>query len=133
MSYVTMDDFKVPNTCGECKCIQEYVGYGHDDHYCCELMWMLKKENYKVDENTLDENCPLKFLNDALFPTAFWDEEGNCSSCGGESQYYERVEKQYDYDWDENLIECGEEYIREHELTDFCPHCGKKMVIKYES
>ena len=64
MPKITLEDFKVPNTCGECK----FIGFYEDGpnfrnpHCCCELLWDLKKEDYKVDKNTLDEDCPLKVL-----------------------------------------------------------------------
>jgi hypothetical protein len=62
MSRIIFEEFKIPNTCGEC----EHVGcyetgpFARHPHCCSELIWQLKKEDYKVDKNSLDENCPLK-------------------------------------------------------------------------
>lgn len=66
MSKVTIDDFKVPNTCGECGFIGCYETgpYKRNPHCCCELMYVLKDEDYKVDKNSLDENCPLKVIDE---------------------------------------------------------------------
>ena len=58
---------------------------------------------------------------------AKWTEDGLCSSCGNEASYTEWLEKTYDYDWDENLIESGEEVHRNHHLTEYCPRCGARM------
>lgn len=65
MAIVTLEDFKVPKTCAECGFIGDYTAgvFARNPHYCCELIWQLKKEDYKVDKNSLDENCPLKLLN----------------------------------------------------------------------
>lgn len=65
MSKVTLEDFKVPNTCGECGFIGHYeIGiWSRNPHCCCELMWQLKEIDYRVDKNSLDENCPLKIIN----------------------------------------------------------------------
>lgn len=67
MSKVTLEDFKVPNTCGECGFIGRYEtgAWIRDPHCCCELIWRLKKEDYRIDKNSLDDNCPLKILNKA--------------------------------------------------------------------
>ena len=68
MQTVTLDDFKVPNTCGECRFIAHYNtgAYARNPHCCCELMWYIKSEDYKVDENSLDEDCIIKFLVDKI-------------------------------------------------------------------
>lgn len=68
MIKITKNDFKVPNTCGECNFIGYYENYpfNRNPHCCCELIYDLKKEDYKVDKNTLDENCPLKTINDYI-------------------------------------------------------------------
>ena len=62
MSKIIFEAFKIPNTCGECDHIGRYeIGpFARNPHCCCELIWQLKKEDYKVDKNSLDENCPLK-------------------------------------------------------------------------
>lgn len=66
MSKITLKDLKIPNTCGECNCIGYYEtgAYARNSHCCCELMWLLKKEDYKVDKNSLDRDCPLKIINE---------------------------------------------------------------------
>jgi hypothetical protein len=65
MQKVTLEDFKIPNTCGECNFIGHYeIGvYRRNPHCCCGLIWYLKHEDYRVDKNSLDENCPLKVIN----------------------------------------------------------------------
>lgn len=57
-------DLTVPKTCGECRHIGHYktVPYARNPHCCCELMWHLCNEDYKVREDSLDINCPLKKL-----------------------------------------------------------------------
>lgn len=72
MSKITLEDFKIPNTCGECKCIGHYEdgAYFRNPHCCCELIWLLKNEDYKVDKNSLDKNCPLKTINENFKETA---------------------------------------------------------------
>lgn len=64
MSKITLDDLTIPNTCGECKFIGYYESgpFARNPHCCCELIYTLKEEDYKVDKNSLDENCPLKIL-----------------------------------------------------------------------
>lgn len=65
---VKLKDFKVPETCGKCNFIGCYeIGpFSRDPHCCCELVWRLKEEDYRVNKHTLDENCPLKLLNSNL-------------------------------------------------------------------
>lgn len=62
MSKIIFEDVKIPNTCGECKHIGSYKSgsFARNPHCCCELIWELKEEDYEVDENSLDDNCPLK-------------------------------------------------------------------------
>ena len=57
-------DFKIPDTCGECKFIGHYEDgvWARNSHCCCELRYRLYDEDYKVDKNSLDKNCPLKDL-----------------------------------------------------------------------
>ena len=64
MPKIIFEDFKIPNTCGECKFIGRYESgvYARNPHCCCELMWRLKEEDYRVNKNSLDTNCPLKAL-----------------------------------------------------------------------
>lgn len=65
MFKITLEDFKIPNTCGECKHIghYKYGAYARNPHCCCELIWQLKGEDCKVDEDSLDEDCPLISIN----------------------------------------------------------------------
>lgn len=62
MKKVIFEDFKIPDTCGECEYIGYYENgiYARNPHCCCELIWELKMEDYKVNKNSLDKNCPLK-------------------------------------------------------------------------
>lgn len=46
-----------------------------------------------------------------------------CSVCDEEATTVEVTD--YDYDYDENLIECG--YHLESVKTNFCPHCGARL------
>lgn len=57
-----MKKIKMPNSCKECRCIGDYTRgpYARNPHYCCELMWNLYGEDYKVNPDKVDENCPLK-------------------------------------------------------------------------
>lgn len=54
----------LPKTCGECKFIGYYEEgiWSRNPHCCCELMFDLYDEDYKVDKDSMDENCPLKDL-----------------------------------------------------------------------
>ena len=53
---------KTYKRCGTCPHIGRYEDgvFARNPHCCCELMWELFNEDYRVDKNTLDENCPLK-------------------------------------------------------------------------
>ena len=57
----TFEGFKVPNTCGECNFIGVYEDgpFHRNPHCCCELLWLLEQEEYRVNKNSLDPNCPL--------------------------------------------------------------------------
>lgn len=59
-----LKDFQIPNTCGECKFCYHYDSgpYARNPHCCCELAWMLKDEDWKVDKDSVDEDCPLRVL-----------------------------------------------------------------------
>ena len=56
-----MKKIKIPYKCKKCKCVRLYNfgGFERNPHSCCELMWVLFKEDYRVDVNKRDENCPL--------------------------------------------------------------------------
>ena len=62
---VIIKDLDIPQTCGECKFIGYYEDglWSRNPHCCCELMYNLYDEDYKVDKNSMDENCPLKSGN----------------------------------------------------------------------
>ena len=55
---------KAPSTCGECEFIGRYEDgpFIRNPHCCCELIFDLRGEDYKVDPYSLDEECPLKVL-----------------------------------------------------------------------
>jgi len=55
-------NYNKPQTCGKCKFIQGYTQgpYARHPHYCCELIWKLEHEDYQVNPNEIDENCPLE-------------------------------------------------------------------------
>jgi len=54
-------NIKKPSTCGECKFIGAYTNgpFARNPHYCCELIWDLQEEDYRVNPDELDDNCPL--------------------------------------------------------------------------
>lgn len=62
MARIIFEDIKVPRTCGECEHIGCYESgvFACNPHCCCELIWELQHMDYRVDKNSLDENCPLK-------------------------------------------------------------------------
>lgn len=62
MSKIIFENVEVPKTCGECEHCGHYEtgAYARNPHCCCELIWELQKEDYRVDKNSLDEDCPLK-------------------------------------------------------------------------
>ena len=53
---------KMPKKCNECKFVGNYTNglYIRNPHYCCELMWILYEEDYKVNPDIVDKYCPLK-------------------------------------------------------------------------
>lgn len=55
----------IPTRCGECQFCGDYTAgaYARNPHYCCEMIWTLVKEDYKVDIDTINEKCPLKDVN----------------------------------------------------------------------
>ena len=57
-----MTIIKMPKKCKECNCVGDYTSglYARNPHYCCELMWDLYKEDYRVNLDEIDEKCPLK-------------------------------------------------------------------------
>lgn len=58
-----------------------------------------------------------------------WDDEHKCTVCRNEAFCkISNIQPDYDYDWEENLVETGG-YIWDTEWleTTYCPHCGAKM------
>lgn len=53
--------FEMPKSCKDCHMSNHYHEghFGENSHYCCELIWSLFEEDYEVDPDTRDENCPL--------------------------------------------------------------------------
>lgn len=59
---------------------------------------------------------------------ARWNEDdGTCSACHHEACYDEWTEPKWDYDWDENLVQTGEETHIRFIFSPFCPNCGARM------
>lgn len=64
---------------------------------------------------------------------AKWIEDGYrgipcvCSHCSEEAHYTSTFREQFDYDWEENLVPCGYEEIREYIRSNCCPNCGARM------
>ena len=59
-----------------------------------------------------------------------WDDEHKCTVCHNEAFYkISNIRPDYDYDWEENLVETGD-YIWAADwlVTTYCPHCGAKMM-----
>ena len=56
--------YVVPSRCKECKFCRSYTSgpWVRNPHHCCELMYDLYDEDYKVNPDTIDKNCPLKTL-----------------------------------------------------------------------
>lgn len=54
----------MPKNCGNCNFIRNYEdgAFSRNPHCCCELIWFLEGEDYRVDQNSLDKNCPLREL-----------------------------------------------------------------------
>ena len=58
-------EIKLPTKCGECVHVGSYT-YGpfkRNPHYCCELIWTLVHEDYVVDPEVIDRNCPLRNID----------------------------------------------------------------------
>lgn len=59
---------------------------------------------------------------------ARWNEDdGTCSACCHEACYDEWTEPKWDYDWDENLVQTGEETHIQFIFSPYCPNCGARM------
>ena len=56
---------EIPTSCKQCRYIGDYTEYPYSrsPHYCCELIWALIHDDYKVNPDIIDENCPLKDPN----------------------------------------------------------------------
>ena len=54
-----------PKKCGDCKFIAHYKHgpYARNPHSCCELIWFLRGDDYRVDEDKLDLGCPMLPIN----------------------------------------------------------------------
>ena len=52
---------KMPKSCKECRHVGEYTSgvWSRNPHYCCELIWRLFEEDYRVNPDTVDSRCPL--------------------------------------------------------------------------
>lgn len=89
MGNITLENFKVPSTCGECKFIRAYKTgpYARNPHCCCELMWYLIEDDYKVKEDSLDTNCPLRALNQQLTPDIYAIIENNIELVNNHCRY----------------------------------------------
>ena len=62
MPRIVFEDVEIPKTCDECKYIGHYESglFARNPHCCCELIWQILKEDYRVNKNSLDQDCPLK-------------------------------------------------------------------------
>ena len=58
---------------------------------------------------------------------AYYDNPCVCSYCGVEAPYFNKFEKTFDYDWEENLVSTGHKTIKEYIRTQYCHRCGAKM------
>lgn len=61
-------EIKIPTKCSECKHIGNYTTgpFARNPHYCCELIWQLFKQDYRVNPKELDEHCPYLDLDFAI-------------------------------------------------------------------
>lgn len=64
-----------PKRCKDCKHIGNYTDgpYSRSPHHCCELIWGLLQEDYRVDPDTIDSRCP---LNDERIESYIKENEG---------------------------------------------------------
>lgn len=72
-----MKKIKIPSKCKKCKCARSYDSgpYARNPHTCCELMWVLFEEDYRVDPGTRDENCPLEKIAEGKIKLEMEDDE----------------------------------------------------------
>ena len=68
-----------PDICRECEHICGYTTgcFSRNPHYCCELIWELFRQDYKVDPDALDKNCPYRnsdFIKHELYRRGWTDE-----------------------------------------------------------
>lgn len=75
--------------CKECKYIGDYTtrSYVRNPHYCCELIWQLYGEDYKVDPEKLEDRCPLlnidlNVLRDDFINKIWREIKQVCPICG---------------------------------------------------
>ena len=56
-----MIKIKMPSKCKECRFVGAYLGgvWARNPHYCCELIYDLYEEDYKVNPDIIDKKCPL--------------------------------------------------------------------------
>ena len=87
----------------------------------------------KAVDTVIDFIKQVPALDIAPVVHARWIEDGYrgipcvCSHCGEEAHYMSIFKEQFDYDWDENLVPCGYEEIREYIKSKSCPECGARM------
>lgn len=69
----------IMTSCKECEHIGNYTDgvYSRNPHYCCELIWELFEEDYKVDPDTIDEKCPLKNIDIDILKEKFYVKNGD--------------------------------------------------------
>lgn len=124
MSNITLNDFEIPATCDKCGFIGRYEGglYVRNPHCCCELIWQLKGEDYKVDKNSLDENCPLKMLNEHIHHPDDFVQIVRCKDCINAVVYTDQLEG-------ENGLRCPLWGAAGIDPNGFC-HLGKVNTRK---
>lgn len=86
--------------------------------------WMLDNDEHMVQD--IIEKQPT--IDAVPVVHARWNEDdGTCSACHHEACYDEWTEPKWDYDWDENLVQTGEETHIRFIFSPFCPNCGARM------
>ena len=54
-------EIKLPTKCIDCQFCGDYTTYPYsrNPHYCCEMIWTLIHEDYRVYPDSIDDRCPL--------------------------------------------------------------------------
>ena len=108
----------------------------YNESICRSCLHSYVCEQFNEHRDSYNQTC--HFYNNHFVPAADvapvrhgrWDDDHKCTVCHNEAFCkISNIRPDYDYDWEENLIETGN-YIWDTEWieTAYCPNCGAKMM-----